>query len=44
MHEQLGFLPGPTIEKLTWRNACELYRFELADRAAAWLREVPAAE
>ena len=43
MHKQLGFLPGPTIEKLTWRNACELYRFELAERVAsgAWLREVP---
>ena len=42
---QLGFLPEPTIEKLTWRNACELYRFELGERAAtgAWQREVPSA-
>ncbi len=45
MKRQLGFLPESTIEKLTWRNACELYRFELGERAAtgAWQREVGAA-
>lgn len=42
LHEQLGWLPEPTIEKLTWRTACDLYR--LPDPTAAarlWLAEVP---
>jgi predicted TIM-barrel fold metal-dependent hydrolase len=42
MKRQLGFLPEPTIDKLTWKNACELYSFELAAPAAtrAWHAQV----
>ena len=42
MKRQLGFLPEPTIDQLTWKNACELYDFELGAPAAtrAWHAQV----
>jgi predicted TIM-barrel fold metal-dependent hydrolase len=44
LHQQLGFLPEPVIEKLTWRNASELFRFPIPDDVASgrWHRSVPA--
>ncbi len=42
LEKQLGYLPPPTIERLTWRNAAELYGYELPERArsGSWHREV----
>ncbi len=35
LKQQLGFLPPETIEKLTWKNASQLYKFPLGDDALA---------
>ena len=35
LERQLGFLPAPTIEKLTWRNAAELFGLDLPAEAFA---------
>jgi predicted TIM-barrel fold metal-dependent hydrolase len=42
MHNQLGFLAPETIEKLTWRNATELYGLPIPARVAsgAWHAEI----
>ena len=42
LHQQLGFLPAATIEKLTWRNASELFRFPVPTEVASgrWHRAV----
>jgi predicted TIM-barrel fold metal-dependent hydrolase len=46
LHEQLGFLPEPVIEKLTWRNASELFRLPIPEHVASgkWHKEVARAE
>jgi predicted TIM-barrel fold metal-dependent hydrolase len=33
LKRQLGFLPAPTIEKLTWKNASQLYSFPVSEDA-----------
>lgn len=38
LERQLGFLPEDTIEKLTWRNAADLYRFPVSEAALAQSR------
>jgi predicted TIM-barrel fold metal-dependent hydrolase len=35
LKRQLGFLPADTIEKLTWKNASELYNFPVSESALA---------
>jgi predicted TIM-barrel fold metal-dependent hydrolase len=35
LDRQLGYLEPVTIEKLTWQNASELYRFPVAERAVS---------
>jgi predicted TIM-barrel fold metal-dependent hydrolase len=35
LKRQLGFLPADTIEKLTWKNASELYSFPVSKAALA---------
>ena len=35
LKQQLGFLPPETIEKLTWKNASELYNFPVSENALA---------
>lgn len=38
LKEQLGFLPPATIEKLTWKNASQLYNFPVSENALAQSR------
>jgi len=41
LYDQLGWLPPDTIEQLTWRTACDLYRVSLSERVMTWRAEVP---
>lgn len=38
LKQQLGFLPSETIEKLTWKNASQLYNFPVSENALAQSR------